>query len=333
MSKDDWRRFFMTVALVLVGNEALAGSPVQKARIIDSTDCFGFDTYDDWKKAVRDRPAAAQPAMSEEAFATRFPPEAFTRYRQTLECAFIKYDVNGVVVSGFFAKPTNAGDGKLPAVIFNRSGNGDLGRVNFAQILAQLMPLASRGFFVVGSQYRDADEFGGKDVDDVLALLDILDAHPDVAGDRIGMMGFSRGGIETVIAGARSDRIKAIALLGTPSDLLEELRLRPDMERVYTRRIPNYSSEREQTLRARSPLHLVERLPPATPILILHGGKDERAHPANALKLASRLQDLGREYKLVIYPGGDHAMSRYEPEVREELARWFATYLAEAAVR
>ena len=304
-----------------------------EARIIASTSCFDFDALPDWAKTLRDPQGGARPAASADAFFARFPREALARYRQSLECAFISYEAIGVTVSGFFANPASAGRGKLPAVIYNRGGNGDLGRVNFAQLFAQVLPLAERGFFVIGSQYREEDEFGGKDVDDVLALLDLIDGRPDVDGKRIGMMGHSRGGLETVIVASRSDRFRAIALLGAPADLLEDLRLRPDMARVYERRIPNYSDDPAATLRARSPLDLVEALPPAMPILVLHGGADERAHPANALRLASRLQELQRKYKLVIYPDADHALSGLEAEVRDELARWFGTYLADPAAR
>lgn len=298
------------VATVLLAcSDSRADTMAAKARIVDSRDCFALDARD---------PSAA-----------RVPREILTGYQQTIECAFFEYEANGVVVSGYSARPARSGAARLPVVIYNRGGNGELGRINFAQMTLQVMPLASRGFFVIGSQYRDEDEFGGSDVDDVLALLDLIDARADLAGDRVGMMGFSRGGIETVIAATRSDRIEAIALLGTPSDLLEDLDSRPDMKRVYERRIPNYSSGREEALRARSPLHLVEKLPPGLPILILHGGKDERARPENASRLASRLQELGRTYKLVVYPDGDHAMNGHTSEMREEVARWFETHLVD----
>jgi dipeptidyl aminopeptidase/acylaminoacyl peptidase len=303
------RHSFVAAILLFACGGTPAETTAPKARIVESRDCFAAGAHD---------PSAA-----------RVPREILAGYQRTIECAFFVYETNGVVVSGFSARPAGSRAARLPAVIYNRGGNGELGRVNLALMTLQVMPLASRGFFVIGSQYREQDEFGGSDVDDVLALLDLIDARADIAGDRVGMMGFSRGGIETVIAATRSDRFEAIALLGTPSDLLEDLEYRPDMERVYERRIPNYSSGREEALRARSPLHLVERLPAGLPILILHGGKDERARPANASRLASRLLELGREHKLVIYPDGDHAMSGHGAELREEVARWFETYLVD----
>jgi dipeptidyl aminopeptidase/acylaminoacyl peptidase len=319
--------------LVLTAGCSQTRAASAEAKVVASTGCFDFDALPDWAKTLRDPQGGARPAAMADAFFARFSQATLARYRQSLECAFIRYEANGVTVSGFFAKPATAGRGKLPAVIYNRGGNGDLGRVNFAQLFTQVLPLAERGFFVIGSQYREEDEFGGKDVDDVLALLDLIDARPEVDGNRVGMMGHSRGGLQTVIAASRSDRFKAIALLGAPADLLEDLRLRPDMARVYERRIPNYSDDPVAALRVRSPLTLLEAMPAAMPVLILHGGADERAHPENALRLASRLLELRRTYKLVIYPDADHALSRLEPEVRDELARWFGTYLADPAVR
>lgn len=293
-----------------------ADSPALEVAVGEEADCFRFETYDAWVDSI--------PAAGAAAGLTR---EKYDLYRGTITCAFFSYTVDGVVVSGFSAMPKTAVDGKLPAVIYNRGGNGPLGRVTFARMMEDIFPLAARGFFVVGSQYREEDEFGGKDIDDVLALLTIIDRREDVAADRIGMLGFSRGGVTTMVAASRTSRIKALVLKGSPTDLYADLSARPDMEKVLERRIPGYSANKEAALRARSPLFLVEKIPAEMPILILHGSADARSRAENALQLATRLQALNRPYKLIIYPEGDHALRKFEFEVNAEVANWFESRL------
>jgi dipeptidyl aminopeptidase/acylaminoacyl peptidase len=314
------RRLLILLALGLdVGAVCANAGPGPAVVLTREEDCFRFDTYEKWNEFIRARQSgSAAPAI---------PKETYDGYRESIDCTFFTYTVDGVEVAGFSARPREAAGQPLPAIIYNRGGNGRLGQVTFAGMLAEIFPLASRGFFVLGSQYREAEEFGGRDIDDVLALLTLIDRRPDVMGDRIGMMGRSRGGIMTMLAGTRSARIKAMILVGTPTDLLADLRARPDMESVYARRIPNYAADKEAALRERSPLFVADRLVTNAPILILHGTADERARTANALQLAMKLQELKRPYKLVVYPGGDHSLRTFDAEVRKEISLWFESHL------
>jgi dipeptidyl aminopeptidase/acylaminoacyl peptidase len=314
------RQLFVLVVLAFeVGAARAATASGPTVVLTREDDCFQFDTYENWMESIRARqPGSAGPSI---------PKENYDRYRESIDCRFFTYSVDGVEVAGFSARPREPAGRPLPAIIYNRGGNGRLGQVTFAGMLAEIFPLASRGFFVIGSQYREAEEFGGRDIDDVLALFTLIDRRPDVMGDRIGMMGRSRGGLMTMLAGTRSSRIKAMVLIGTPTDLLADLRARPDMEIVYARRIPNYAVDKEAELRARSPLFMADRLATDAPILILHGTADERARTANALQLAMKLQELKRPYKLVVYPGGDHALRAFDAEVRREISVWFESHL------
>jgi dipeptidyl aminopeptidase/acylaminoacyl peptidase len=71
----------------------------------------------------------------------------------------------------------------------------------------------------VASQYRGnaggegKEEFGGRDVDDVLNLIKLLISLPQADAKRIGMYGWSRGGMMTYQALARSDQVAA-AIVG-----------------------------------------------------------------------------------------------------------------------
>jgi dipeptidyl aminopeptidase/acylaminoacyl peptidase len=304
------------------------------AKIESEGDCYRFQTYEAWVDFIKER-AGSSPNFSLEEFRQRNPQQQYDGFRKSITCTFFRYSINGVEIGGFSARPKDQGTErkKLPVIIYNRGGSGEGTAVTFGQMLADIFPLAAQGFLVIGSQYRQQDEFGGKDVDDVMALFDIIDLRSDVDHERIGMMGWSRGGVMTMLAAARTTRVKAIALGGTPTDLLKGLESRPDMEAVFKQRIPDYSSNKEAALTKRSPLFVLDKVAPSTPILILHGSADARAPAEHALWLAVRLNSLKRTYKLVIYPNGNHALNNFREDVRDELGRWFLAYLTDSPPR
>ncbi|HYX30883.1 MAG TPA: hypothetical protein VE863_20260, partial [Pyrinomonadaceae bacterium] len=94
------------------------------------------------------------------------------------ECRRIKYMSDGLKVVGFIWKPKNTDGKKLPLIIVNHGGNGDLGKLTpWAQF--GYYRYVSNGFVVIGSQYRGIDggegreEFGGADLHDVMNLIPV----------------------------------------------------------------------------------------------------------------------------------------------------------------
>lgn len=298
-------------------------------RMENESDCFRFPSYDGWREFIKKR-SAANKDFSLVAFENRYPQQLYDDSRRTLTCSFFRYSIDGVPIGGFAAWPkaSDTADRKTPVVIYNHGGSGESSAVNFAEMMDQVFPLAAQGFLVIGTQYRQKDEFGGKDVEDVTALLQLIDQRTDVDHERIGMMGWSRGGIMTVLATAASHRVKAIAIGATPADLYAGLASRPDMENVYRRLIPDYATRAKETLEQRSPLLAIDKLDRKTPVLILQGSADTRVPAKDSLAMAGRLQDLGMTYKLIIYPNGDHGLSTFREDVHKQLSMWFRTYLS-----
>lgn len=288
-------------------------------------DCYRFATFDEWQKFLVRR-AQDSPGFSAERFRARFTREQFDEGRKSIRCAFFTYSIDGVDVDGFSARPKS--DTPLPVIIYNKGGAGDASAVTFGQMLEEIFPLAQKGYLVIGTQYRQQDEFGGKDVDDVMALLELIDGRSDAIHEQIGMMGWSRGGIMTMLAASRTARLKAVILGATPTDLLKGLESRPDMENVFKQRIPDYETRKADALRERSPLFLLDKIDPQLPILILHGAADGRAPAEHALELASSLQRKKHPYALKIYANGDHGLTAVRRDVLEECAGWFGSYLS-----
>lgn len=245
----------------------------------------------------------------------------------------IRYESEGIPVSGFlFFPPT---EGPHPAVIFNRGGFGEFGMLRPDLAFLQLADLAAEGFVVAASQYRGTggapgrDEFGGADVADVLALIDVLDGMEEVDPERIGMMGHSRGGMMTWLALARTGRIKAAAILAGPTDLPGGLVARPEMMEVYSRAISADRARVIAGLEERSALRFADALPRETPILLIHGTADWRVSPTDSLRMAEQLLDLRIPFRLVLLEGAEHGFSEHRLEVQRMVRDWFARFLAE----
>lgn len=298
--------------------------------------CFSSTraSYDDW--------AASMVSKNEDTdlatFQTRFPEADYETYKSHLDCHVISYPVGNLTIRGIYVRPKGHEGRDLPVLIANRGGNGPSGAWKFGSIFQRVLPLANAGFVVIGSQYRGSrrgddpsiygsDEFGGADIDDVMALFDLIDRLPGADNTRIGMYGWSRGGMMTLLAATKTDRLKAIAVGGTPTDLAAELVLRPEMERVFRARIPNYDANKQAALKARSAIHWVDTIDSDLPILILHGEHDDRVSLGSAKKLEEILRELKRPHKLVIYENGSHGLLDRNREIIDELLIWFDTNL------
>jgi dipeptidyl aminopeptidase/acylaminoacyl peptidase len=249
-----------------------------------------------------------------------------------VELEMITYYSDGLRVKGYLAKPKKAT--KLPCVIFNRGGNREFGALNDFQAALMLGRIASWGYVVVASQYRGnaggegREEFGGKDVDDVLNLFPLLQSLPEADARRIGMYGWSRGGTMTYQALVRTDKVAAAIVGAGITDQFDAVKRRPEMERsVLSELIPNYAANKETELRARSVLFWPEKLHHDTPILILHGSADWRVHPSQSLRLVQKLYELKHPVRFVFFEGGDHGLSEHRAEVNRIVRDWLDRYV------
>lgn len=239
----------------------------------------------------------------------------------------LTYWSDGLRVKGFLGRPT--GRACLPAVIYNRGGNLEYAALQGREII----PYVEAGFVAVASQYRGngggegREQFGGADVDDVLNLLPLLKGLPEVDPDRIGMTGYSRGGMMTylalkrqTLAGTRD--IKAAVTVGGLADLLGDLDDSPGMIEVYQTLIRGWPDE--VPYRARSAVEWPELI--TVPLLILHGEADADLSVDQSRRLADLLTKAGKPVQLITFPGDNHSLSASHWGLVEALA-WFDFYL------
>ena len=247
----------------------------------------------------------------------------------------ITYLSDGLRVKGYLAQPKKGKN--LPCIIYNRGGSRDFGALTNTSAVRTLGRMASWGYVVVASHYRGnlggegTEEYGGSDVIDVLNLLHLLKSQARADSSRTGMYGRSRGGMMTYLALSRTAKISAAVVDAGVGDLFDAMKRRPDLESVYEDLIPGYRANTEAALESRSAVRWVNRLNRNTPILLLHGTADWRAHPAQAINMASKLLEQKHPFRLVLFEGGDHALTEHRIEADRIIRSWMDKYVRDRA--
>ena len=194
------------------------------------------------------------------------------KYLNKVRTEKVTYISDGLKVTAYLVYPVI--EGKYPGIIYNRGGNREFGSISKSKLAFILARVAYRGYIVIASQYRGNDggegreEFGGRDVNDVLNLIPLLKNLKNADGSKIGIFGWSRGGMMTYLALSRNSEIKAAVVGGGIADLSMMKNNRPDMEKfVYSELMPDYDKNRDTLLFERSAINLVKKFPQETNIV------------------------------------------------------------------
>lgn len=183
--------------------------------------------------------------------------------------------------------------------------------------------LAEQGYVIIASNYREKDEFGGSEINDVLNLTETVKEIEKADSNCIGMFGWSRGGMMTYLALQKSDRIKTAIVGNGPSDLFDLIADRPEIEsKIIAECVPNYLENKETELKKRSVIYWSEELDKSSSLLILCGTNNKRVNPEQAYKVAHKLTEINYDYELRKFET-DHFFSGYKTELNELAIEWF----------
>jgi dipeptidyl-peptidase-4 len=162
-----------------------------------------------------------------------------------------------------------------------------------------------RGSVGYGRAFREAFlmDYGGKDLDDLAAVVNGLKALPYVDGNRIGIWGSSYGGLLSVYALLKRPGMFAAGVAGAPA--VDPHAFGPDD--VAITRSPE--THPEAFVRG-SALALGENL--RDPLLIIHGLMDDVVPFRTTMALAERLMLLGKDFDLATAPAATHAWTARE---------------------
>ena len=240
----------------------------------------------------------------------------------------IVYNSDNLEITGYIHRPKALG--KFPVVICNRGGNRNLGTHTLNSFDFQ-REIASNGYVVLSSQLRGnkysqgVDEMGGKDLNDILKLIEIAKDLDYADEGNIGAYGISRGGMNTYQLSRLTDQIKAIAVVGAPVDPRIDFGSRPEMyEKVYYPLVGDTLANKE-AYDYRSPIKWVDKI--NEPTLILHGLDDWRVTPKNAELMIAEMKRLNKKFDYELFEGGDHGLSTHFKQRNLKVIDWFNRYL------
>jgi dipeptidyl-peptidase-4 len=143
-------------------------------------------------------------------------------------------------------------------------------------------------------------KLGDYEVRDQIAGARYLGSLPFVDPKRIAIWGWSYGGYmaaNLILKGADVFRA-AIAVAPVTDWKLYDT--------IYTERYMRRPCDNPEGYREGSPVHFAHRLKGR--FLLLHGTMDDNVHFQNAARLASALQDKGKQFETMFYPGRHHGI-------------------------
>jgi dienelactone hydrolase len=215
------------------------------------------------------------------------------------------------------------GDGPFPLVIVHPEGGKTAQEMD-----GVIWDLARHGYVAVAADYERwidgayrRNMFAWRSADDVTAIIDIASSYPGIDRERIGLLGFSQGGVISLLIAAHApQRVRAVVSYYPVTDFPTWLgaersgigeRAAFDVIRWYFRRESGAVSDAEfdRMLEAASPYYVADRIT-APPV-------------AESRRMADRLATSDKPVELLVIPGGVHIFNFRQPE--HAATAWAAT--------
>jgi len=233
----------------------------------------------------------------------------------------VTYFSNGLKVKGLLAEPKSGGSGD--GLLYLRGGIKNVGMVRPARI----SQFAQEGFIVFAPYYRGnqggegEEDFGLDDRNDAYNGFELLKQHPQVQKDRIHIFGFSRGGLMALWTAIEKPAACSVVTWGGVSDMFLTYEEREDLRRMMKRVIGGPPWKKPEEYRKRTPLYELERL--RSPLLIIHGEKDENVSIEHALRLEKMAKRLGKRVESWYFlEYGHHFPPMINKKITEKMIAW-----------
>jgi dipeptidyl aminopeptidase/acylaminoacyl peptidase len=251
---------------------------------------------------------------------------------------FIVSSKDGTRIGALLVKPPGYVAGRrYPTLLWIHGGPT-------SQYSNSFMPMwqifASRGYVVVAANPRGSSgrgekfatgiyaDWGNKDVEDVLAAVDYALEKGIADPERLGIGGWSYGGMLTNYTIAKDTRFKAAVSGASTSNILAGYGT--DMyTREYEQELGTPWKNLDVYLRNSYPFLHADRI--KTPTLFLCGERDFNVPLLNSEQMYQALRSLNIDTQLVIYPGQYHGLSKpsYLRDRMQRYLAWFGKYLSE----
>ncbi len=252
---------------------------------------------------------------------------------------------NPVIIPAYTFLPKKyLGDQKLPLMVFAHGGvHGNVTANNYVNVLRELL---QQGYAVIAPDYRgsigygrefwELIDYGGLEIEDVFAGRQfMLENYDQLDPERVGIMGWSHGGLITLMNLFAHPKEFKVGYAGVPvCDLVARMGYHDQGYRdLFSAPYHIGKTVREDVdeYRRRSPAWNAEKL--QTPLLIHTTTNDEDVHVLEVENLIKSLKAADKKFEHKIYkdaPGG-HQFNRLDTkfarESRAEAYRFLAKHL------
>ena len=239
---------------------------------------------------------------------------------------------DGTEIHGFLTKPPDFRTGRRSPLILDIHG-GPVGQyANEFDFSWQLY--AAQGYVIVGPNPRGSSgrgeafskaiyaDWGNKDGQDVRSAVDSLIDRGIADGARLGVCGWSYGGILTNYVIVQDQRFKAAVSGAGISNILAGYGTDQYIREYEAELGPPWKTT-DLWIRLSSPFLHADRI--VTPTLFMCGEDDFNVPLINTEQMYQALRSLGRETQLVIYPGEYHGLETpsYQRDRLQRHIDWF----------
>jgi dipeptidyl aminopeptidase/acylaminoacyl peptidase len=156
-------------------------------------------------------------------------------------------------------------------------------------------------------------DWGGGDYRDIMSGVDAMIARGVADADKLAVSGWSYGGYMTSWVVTQTNRFKAAMEGAGLTDLVSMYGTTdiPGYIASFFNGVPN--KQTTEFYRQRSAITFVDNV--TTPLLILHGGNDQRVPIGQPMEYFRQLKDRGKTVQLVFYPREGHGFSEYYHQI------------------
>lgn len=209
----------------------------------------------------------------------------------------------------FWTKPS--GDGPYAAVLFIHGHQEQVrdGGESYVKV-GHLGRMASRGYVAAaisqpgyGNSSGPPDFCGPFTQEAVLVAIDFLRKQTFIKPDKLALFGYSRGAIVASMVATRDQRLGAVVLGAGAYDFFKWY---PTPLPGIDTLIRMEAGTSAEAFKARSSIYHVEKI--KTPVLLLHGARDERVPVRQAEAFAEKLKANGIVFKMKIFPNAGHSI-------------------------
>lgn len=242
---------------------------------------------------------------------------------------------DGTEVHGFLVKPNGYVEGtRYPTILWIHGGpvaQYDHSYSFTAQLFAAngyvVLLVNPRGSSGYGQSFSEAlfADWGNKDFEDVMAAVDYSIERGFSDPERLGVGGWSYGGILTNYVITKSTRFKG-AISGASETLLRS-NYGHDHYQLYWEKELGLPWETPENWERLSSFNDVAKV--TTPTLWIGGDQDWNVPILGSEQMYQAMRRLGVETQLVVYPGEHHGISRpaFQKDRYERYLDWFNRYL------